>query len=240
MKKLNLTVIISVVIVVLGILIATSMLTGRGQKTISSSGNAEMTVDPDQAIVYLNIETRASSADAAKNENAEISEDVKSALEAVGVEKGDMETENFNIYQEYDWVNGERKFKGYVANNNIKITIEDFDNVGKVIDAAVDNGALINYINFELSNKKMNEYKAQVLAEASQDARTKAEAIATGLGKSIGDIVRVSTSDYNYMPYPVYRMGMAEDGADVKTVATEISPKKLDVYASVSVEFELK
>lgn len=241
MKKLNLNVIIPVIIVVAGILIAASMFTEKDVKTISSSGNAEISVDPDEVVVYLSIETRSDSADEAKDENAKISADVMSALEDAGVDKEDIETQNFNIYPDYDWSNGKRTMKGYVASNDIMITTGDFDEVGNIIDAAVDNGALVNYINFQLSNKKTNEYKAQVLAEASQDARNKAEATASGLGKTIGDIVSVSSSDYNYRPYPFYSMDATEAGsADVKQVATEINPQQLDVYASVYVEFELK
>jgi predicted transposase YbfD/YdcC len=41
----------------------------------------------------------------------------------------------------------------------------------KVIDSGVDAGALLQYINFELSNDKQNEYKAQALREAGEDAK---------------------------------------------------------------------
>jgi uncharacterized protein YggE len=237
-QKLNHTVLISIVIIVAGLLIATSMVTNISRKnTISTTGNSQITVDPDLAVIYFNIQTRADSAEDAKDENAEITDAVMGALDALEIK--DVETENYNIYPEYDWVNGQREFKGYVATNNIKVSTEEFDDVGSIIDAGVDAGALINYINFELSNSKQNEYKAQVMASASQDARTKAQAVASGLGKNLGEIVSVSASDYNYMPYPIFR---AEAGAAVDTeeIATKIEPKKLDVYATVNVEFELK
>lgn len=60
-------------------------------------------------------------------------------------------------------------------------------------------------MNYELSNKKMNEYKAIVLAEAAKDAKTKAESIAHGLGKKLGNLVSIDVFEYSYYPYPLYK-----------------------------------
>lgn len=97
----------------------------------------------------------------------------------------EKETRTINVSGNYqDWTGNVQKLKGYVVSNYIKITLKEFDKVGKVIDVSVDSGALVNYINFELSNEKMNEYKAMALANASQDAKRKAEAIVLGLEKT--------------------------------------------------------
>lgn len=241
MPKTNLTAIIIVILVVAGGLAAVLISQNQGtERTVSATGNSQMTVAPDEAIVYLWIQTKDISAEQAKNDNARISDDVLTALIKKGIEKKDIETENYNIYPEYDWVNREQKFKGYVASNYMKITTADFNNVGKIVDASVDAGALVNYINFELSNAKLNEYKAAALADASKDAKAKAEAVASGLGKELGSLVSVSSSEYNYAPYPLYRMEAAAEGVDVKTVATDIQPKNLEVTATVSVVYEIK
>lgn len=238
MQKLNLTVIIAAIIIVIGILIGVYLIKGpSNEQTISTTGNAQITVAPDQAVVYLSIQTRDKSADKAKDQNAVISEKVLTALDKIGIEKSDIETQNYNINPEYDWNSGTQKIIGYAASNEIKITSKDFSNVGKIVDAAVDAGSLVSYINFELSNEKNNKYKTQVLATASQDAKTKAEAIASGLGKKLGSLVSVSAQDYNYMPYPLFR---AEAGASVKEAVTDIQPKNLDVTATVSVSYRIK
>ena len=210
----------------------------RSKATVAATGNYQTKVQPDEAVVYLEVQTKASSAEQAKNDNANIVDNVLTALVKVGLERKDIETENFNINPEYNWTSGRNEIIGYTASHNIKITTKDFANVGKIIDAAVDNGALVSYINFELSNAKSNEYKAQALANASQDARTKAASTASGLGKQLGQIVSITTSDYNYYPYPLYR-AEASGGADVKTVATNIQPKSLDITATVTVTFEI-
>ncbi len=211
------------------------------ERTVTSTGTAEMTVDPDEAVVYLRIETEGETAQEAKDENAEISDDVLTALIKTGLTMDDIETQNYNIWQEYDWIDGERVEKGFKATNTLKITTKEFDDVGEIVDASVDAGALINYINFELSLDKQNEYKADVFAKASADAKNKAEAIAKGLGKELGDVVSVQTSDYGYMPWRAFEV--AEAGMDeesVKTAATHISPEDITVSGTVSVVYELK
>jgi len=241
-QKLNLTAIIIVVIIVIGGLFAISQFSNTGSgNTISVTGNSQMTAAPDNAIVYLSIQTRDIPAQVAKDENARISDDVLTALIKAGIERTDIETENYAIYPEYNWDSGTQELKGYVVSNNIKITTKNFENVGKIVDASVNAGALVSYINFELSTQKSNEYKALVLANASKDAETKATAIASGLGKRLGNLVSVSASDYNYYPYRYYdNMALQAPAAEMKQAATDISPKNLDISATVSVSYKIR
>lgn len=239
MKNINLTIIAVTLIVIIGILSGIYLLKGPSDNTVSASGNYQMSVAPDQVEVYVLIETRDKSADDAKDKNAIISDSVLKALSNIGIEQSSIQTENFNIYPEYDWNNGAQTLKGYVTSNNIKVKTKDFSKVGKIIDAAVDSGALISYINFELSPDKNNEYKSLVLAEASKDAKVKAESIANGLGKRLGSLVSVSAQDYNYMPYPLYSRD-ASMGVAVKEVATNIQPKNLELSSTVSVVYNIK
>src|SRR3989339_861637 len=157
-NQINVTAIIITALVVLGVIGAIYFGTNIGrtdnERTISVTGNSEMTVMPDQVVVYLLIQTNNISADVAKDENARISDAVLTELLKIGIERKEIETENFNIYPEYDWINGEQKFKDYSVSNYVKITTTKFDYAGKIVDAAVDNGAIVSYINFELSNAK--------------------------------------------------------------------------------------
>lgn len=238
MQTLNLTAIIIVILIIVSTFVGFYIYqSGNEKATVTATGNYQTKVAPDQALVYLLIQTKAKSAEEAKNENARISDNVLNALIKVGAERKDIETENYNIYPEYNWTSGEQKIIGYTASNNIKVTTKDFKNVGKIIDATVDDGALVSYINFELSPDKNNEYKATVMASASLDAKNKAESVANGLGKGIGKIISISTSDYYYQPYPFYRA--EEAGVDAKTVATSIQPKSLDISATVTVTYEI-
>jgi uncharacterized protein YggE len=210
----------------------------NGQASVTTTGTYQTKVAPDQASASLQIQTKADTAEEAKNENAIISDDVLTGLLKAGIEMKDIETENYNVYPEYNWTSGYQEIIGYTATNSITVTTKDFMNLGKIIDAGVDNGATVSYINFELSIDKNNEYKALVLANASSDAKNKASAIASGLGKKVGKIVSISTDDYNYYPYPIYRSDSA-GSTSVKEVATNIQPTSLDIQATVTVTYKI-
>lgn len=206
------------------------------EKTISSNGVATLKTMPDQASVNVRVDVLQPTAEAAKNKNAEITDKVEKALKNL-VEDKDIQTENFNIYEEFDWSDGKQSPKGWRATHTLKIISKDFDDIGKIVDAAVNSGASgIDYINFEISDAKKSELKKQVLEMASKDAREKAEAIASGLNAKIGDVVSVTTSDYDYLPIPIYR---AEAGIALEKAVTDINPRELEVTANVQVTFEL-
>jgi uncharacterized protein YggE len=118
--------------------------------------------------------------------------------------------------------------------------------VSKVVDAAVKAEAGISYINFELSPESQNDYKAQALKQASEDAMIKAESIASGFDKEVGRLLSVQTSDFGYYPWNVYAarsaggMYMEEDAVMAKQVATTIQPGEEEIYASISATFQIK
>ncbi|MCX8202424.1 MAG: SIMPL domain-containing protein [Candidatus Micrarchaeota archaeon] len=240
-QSVNWTTIAIVAVLVIGFLFAIFYLYPRetSDKTVSVTGNAVMQVLPDRVVVYAQVLTRSKdSAEEAKNLNAQLSDAILTALIKAGVNRSDIETSGFSVYPEYDWIQDKGQvLKGYAASNSMKITIADFENAGKIVDAVVNNGGLISYINYELSAQKMNEYKAQALAHASQDAKVKAESIVKGLGRTLGDVVSVSASDYNYIPYPIYRAEGAT--ADLKEISTNLPSAKLEVTATVSVTYKI-
>lgn len=235
--KTNLAVVIVVAIIVIALISLVAVNNLNKAVTVTTQGSAETKVMPDLAVIYLSIQSVNELAEEAKNKIAVISDDTMTALIKLGLERKDIETEQYSIYPNYDWTSGKQEIIGYTATQSIKVSTKDFNNVGKIVDAVVDEGALVSYINFELSLEKQNEEKAAQLEEATKDARKKADAIASGLGKKVVGVVSVSTSNYNYYPYPLYR---AESGASLEKATTDITPSKVDINADVSVTFKIR
>lgn len=226
------------VVVLLGFYVFSTTISG---KTVTSNGVAEVRVVPDLVSVYFNVETSGVSAKVAKDANAEIVDAVVAALVGEGFVREDIVTENFNVYEDFDWVNGQRISKGFKATHSIKVELSTGGEIGGVIDAGIDAGAMLSYINFELSQGLENRYKAEALKLAAQDARIKAGAIADGLGAKLGDVVSTSSSDFDYYPWLAYS-GVAVGGESVSgaKVATEIQAGERTIQGRVSVVYELK
>jgi uncharacterized protein YggE len=168
---------------------------------------------------------------------------VKDDLIAAGFSREDFETQNFNVYEEFDWAEKDgRESLGFKATHSlvVKIDSKDEEMIGKAIDAGIDNGALLSYVNFELSQSLENEYKAKALKAAAEDAKVKGEAVAEGLGARLGDVVSTKMgSDFMYYPMIAYdnSLGGAVKGSEV---ATNIQVGEQKVQAQISVTYELK
>ena len=212
--------------------------------TVSAQGSSIVKATPDLVTVYFNVQTKGETATEAKDKNAAIVDNATVALLMLGLERKDIVTENFNVYPDYNYNSGSQQITGYEATHNIKVEIStaEKDKIGDIIDAGVNAGALISYINFELSQGLQNQYKAEALKLASEDARIKAESTASGLGKSLGGLVSVSSSNFDYNPWPIYtnsRMDYA-GAAEAKVASTSIQPGSQDISASVSVVYKIK
>src|SRR3989338_361287 len=238
-KNSNLITILIAVVIIIGLVLYFN--SSKEKTTLNVSGSSTIEALADEASVYIGIETLKKAAEESKNENSEISEKVLNALEYAGINKENIETSSYNIYPEYDWSNNNQELKGYKTSNILKITTKDFDEIGKIVDVSIDNGAtLIQSINFELSEEKQNKLKQEAISKASEDARAKAEATVQGLDSELGRVKQVTVSDYNYYPYQYF---LAESGGGIeearKAADIEIAPRKLEVTANINVVFEL-
>ncbi len=244
-KEITKTLIISGTILVIALILVFAFKSPSSKNTINVEGTATIDAMPNLIGIYFNVQTSGDTTAEANEANAEIVEDLKSSLDILGIKEDEIKTQNYNIYQDYDWVNGERVEKGYVASHSIKIELDtgNLSKIGLVVDAGADAGAAINYINFELSSELQNSYKAEAMQLAAQDARMKAEAIAVGLNKKVGRLVSVSTSDFGYSPWNLYTakgLGVAEDAEEARTATTSIAPSEQEISSRVSVVFKLR
>jgi uncharacterized protein YggE len=229
--------------VILLALIGVGIFYNMSASTVSAFGKSEIKATPDKVVVYFNVQTKGENASEAKDKNAEIVDNVLTSIIKLGFERKDIATENFNVYPDYSYYSSSSSVKGYTATHSIKVEMsaDKFDEIGNVIDAGVDNGALISYINFELSLEKQNEYKAEALKQAGEDARNKAEATAAGLGKKVGNLVSVLTSDFNYYPWQIYRNDiMAVGASEAKMATTSIQPGQETVSAQITAVFKIR
>lgn len=244
-KGFDKKIIIGIILIVL--VVGFFAFSGNSSATVSAQGYSEIKASPDKVSVYSGIEGRGTSAQEAKVKHDEINSKIIAMLEAEGFSEDEIKQTYFSVYPEYDWSNGQQKLKGYLASSQIVIETGDFDLVAKAVDAAISGGASVNSINFELSSESQSEYKAQALEQASADAKKKAEATAAGLGKKLGTLVSVQSSDFNYPgPIPYYARtegGVASDAsivAEVKQAALNLAPQDITVSASVQVSYKVR
>ena len=203
---------------------------------LSVDGQGIATAAPDQATVTIGVSSHASDAGKAQNDNAWVSNQIQAAVRGLGIEEKDIQTRNYSFYPNYSTEKDHRnEVTGYTVNNSVIVVVRDIKLTGKVIDAALNNGANeINSLDFSTSDTKA--VRKVALLNAVQDARDKADIIAKGLGKRIVGIQSVSEST-GYIE--TRRFGGNMLMAAAKDAATPIAPGSLSLTANVHVDFIL-
>jgi uncharacterized protein len=207
------------------------------QKTITSTGTAEIIANPDLAEIYATIEVLKDTAQEAEASSKEISDAVLEKAKSFDDLK--VETLSYNIYKREDWTEKGSVFKGYTASYSLKLSTEDFKDIGEVIDSIVNAGVnRIDNIQFTISLDNEETIKARALKKATESARVKAEAIAEGLNVRLGKIVSVSESGFYPRPYMMEKaVADIEQGREASSLIFE--PRDITVTATINVVYSI-
>lgn len=199
----------------------------ENESTLTLSATETVKVAPDVAYIFIGVKTTGNSAEQAQQENARITDAFLKAVEEQGVLKDDMQTQNINVYQDYD------DAKKTVMENTYKITVKDVGSVGAVIDAATGAGANYTYsLTFDIQDR--DTVYMQALSKAMESVGTKAKAMAMAGGYTITRPLSITESgaDSGVMPYResgFYDTASAEGSAE-----TQVTPQEIEVSATVS------
>jgi uncharacterized protein YggE len=142
------------------------------------------------------VQTQGATAAAASAENARVAQRVIAAIKAVGIGAEQIGTINYSVNPEYRHIENRRpEVTGYTVHNTVVVDVRQIEQVGRVIDASLTNGAnMINSLNFYASNTEAARRAA--LAAAVEKARLDAEVIALAAGGRLGGLAEASVGAY--------------------------------------------
>ena len=204
---------------------------------ISVSGEGVVEAPPDTATISVGVVSRDRDATKVQSENSRIATNVINSVVALGIDRKNIRTGNYSFRQIYHTDENRRQiFDGYEVTNTVTITVTDLNKVGKVIDAALSNGAnAVDSLNFGIRDRE--KFQTEALRLAVLDARKKAEVAASALGKVIVSVRSVSINSASIMaPRNEKMMAMATMDSAYET---PIESGTLNCSASVHVEFEI-
>lgn len=207
------------------------------RRTITVTGEAEMSVQPDNAEIRIGVVTEGMEVRKLKADNDRRVRAIFDALERIGIAKKDIATTNLQISPVYEYVSGRRNLVKYQMQNTVTITLTKLDNVESVINEAVASGSnTLDQLTFLRSNSEQLRDSLQI--EAARNARTRADALAGALGAKVVRPISISSSARNYGSDFIVR-GARSMSADA-VQSTPISGGTLDLSASVNVIFEIE
>ncbi|MFA6416866.1 MAG: SIMPL domain-containing protein [Patescibacteria group bacterium] len=216
------------------------------QVTVNGQGRVAYT--PNLAIVTLGMQIdKAKTAEEALSQLNSKMENITKAVKALGVTDSDIQTQNYYLNPQYDYVDNISKVNGYNANQQLVVKISNYDQdpsrLNKVIAAASKAGAnQVAGLSFDSSN--INDLKQQARIAAIKDAKDKSAALASAAGVELKDIVGWWENLIQPSPYAAaypysYDQG-GKGGAAGGAADPQIGSGSHEVIIEVGVSYNLK
>jgi uncharacterized protein YggE len=206
-------------------------------RTITVVGEGSVKIAPDIATATIGVETVASTVKAASADSQKVMDKVLAALKAAGIADKDMQTTNYNVWMEQSTSSDGTDTVKYHVSNSVMVTIRDLDQVGNVLDAAIEAGANQIYgVTFSLENPKTMAETARTQAVA--DAKAKAGSLADLTGVKLGPVVSVSEVVGQSGTY--YNSDFAAKAEGLGGGGTSVSPGELELSMSLQVTYAIQ
>ena len=197
---------------------------------ISVTGEANISVPPDQAQIEGGVSTDAKTAREASEANNAAMGKVLLALKGAGIDEKDYQTSRLQLQPQYaPNRSGPSPVVGYRASNRVTVKVRDVIKVASMIDVLVGAGANdIGGINFVVTqaSKLLDEVREQAIA----DARRKAQIYAKAAGVTLGEPIAISEEG---APTPVFRSKQVAGGMAASAPGAQ-GEETLSVSVSVS------
>lgn len=231
----------------------------NGQQGIWVNGEGKVTVTPDIAILTFGVSAQAIKVADAQIQAAAAMEMVMNNLKNNGIDSKDIQTQNYNITPLYDYnktgiitpgIGGapeplippptpNNTVTGYQVDNMVTVKIRAVDKAGTIIDAVTAAGGdLVRVNGIYFSIDQPDKYYPQARTLAMNDAKDKAENLASLAGVKLGPAIYISENSNSQpvgYPVPVYKT-MDSTGS----ATTSISPGQSDITLDVQVNYAIQ
>lgn len=199
------------------------------------SGTAEVSAAPDTAFITFGVQTEAVSASQAARDNSTRANTIVQAIIGAGVSRSNIRTAQYSIepiitYRE----NQPPVTTGYRVTNQVRVKVTDIAKLGALIDTAVQAGANnVQSISFTVEND--TQLRQQVIVQAIENARAKADTMAKALGVKIDGVIYATESANISVPRPIELAAARGSAAQ----PTPILPGEMQVSATVTINYSI-
>jgi uncharacterized protein YggE len=201
---------------------------------ITVSGEASVSVAPDQARIEGGVSSDARTAREASEANNAAMGKVLLALKGAGIADKDYQTSRLSLQPQYaPNRSGPSPVVGYQASNRVTVRLHDIPKVASTIDVLVGAGATnVGGIGFSISNasKLLDDARGQAVA----DARRKAEIYARAAGVTLGAPLGISEEGN---PGPIQFRKMA---VGMAVAPAPVAQGEETLHVTVSVSWAIK
>jgi uncharacterized protein len=160
--------------------------------SIRVTGDAVVTAKPERAQIDVGVLTQEKQSQNAATQSARQLDAVVAALHKLLGPDADIKPINYALNPDYQYrpIGGKSSVGSYTALNVVRVTLDELDKVGQVIDTATQAGANhVESVRFTVKDPQV--LHSQAVREAALKARASADALASALNLKITRIVSV-------------------------------------------------
>ncbi len=212
-------------------------------KTISVSGECIATVQKDKTAITIEVKTLDSNpATSMKIASAKMAE-ITAFLKTLDV---DMQTTRFDSYEKTEWDDAARKSVplGTETSIAVEVSADSMENIEVVLARfAGQTDVYTNNLRMFTSSEKMKPAMESCLAEAVDNARSRANAIASADNKSVGKLISANygknNSGNHYESSPMLMRGKAAQSSNFDMAGGFVSTDT-EISVNVGAVFEIR
>jgi|SRR4051794_20601768 uncharacterized protein YggE len=204
------------------------------RSTVSVVGDGRLLVQPDVALASFGVEATGQTLSAAQAEASTRMQAVVDTLVGLGISRDDIRTNRLSASPVYDPKNTS-VIQGYRAANSVQVKLRQLDQVGALVDAVTAAGAnRVDGLSFAIDN--LDEPKGQARGLAMQNARVKADQLASLAGMRIVGIKSIEEADPSATPVRA-QPAAARSDAFAAAPPPPVEPGTQEVRTQVAVTY---
>src|SRR3990167_5999413 len=202
---------------------------------------AEVSMEPNIAVLQLEIWAKAGSAKPAQEVAARYFQKVKATIESFKIKKDDFERLN-SVTPDYvyDQKTQQNRIVGFRVTQNLQISLRQAEKAGSLVDELIGaektdkSGVSIQSIGWDSDKKAAAE--TQAMSQAIKNAKKRAEDMATAAGVKIKGLYRLANSQSHVEPQQL-RAAMKFSMTEAASDQTQLPAGTIKVRADVSADY---
>ena len=209
--------------------------------SVSVGADGDFESAPDTSVISCSLSAQEKTSQAAFDSASRLTEQMRQALRAAGVDPKTAELSGYSLYPMFDYKNAKQNVIGYRVGTSVTIKLKDFGKIAPVIQALAGlNGITGQNMSYDL--EEIDAAKQKAIDHAYARARGYADTLARASGKQLGALLSVAVDTQQAMPVmPYARVAMQEvNGALAKAPTEDFQPTKIKVSAHVNAVFALQ
>ena len=208
-------------------------------RIVSTTGQGEVSAQPDMARVTLGVDARRKTLAEARTEVTAAIDRLLALTRELKIDPKYVNATRLQVRPEYTWSEQGKKqvLQGYYVGRQVEVELRDLDQLGPLLERAVTAGAS-QVGDASLDSTRRKELERQAMTLAVQDAAANAGTLAQAAGARLGPVRSLNASP-SPPPMPMYRMVAMADAAAAPPAESTYVAGEMRFAATVSAEYDL-